>query len=85
MERSQDNKEPGLIVKILVKIIRIYQTAVSPFFSRRCRFYPSCSHYFIDALKVKGILKGTLAGVWRIARCNPFNAGGYDPVKIDKE
>ncbi|MGD9807684.1 MAG: membrane protein insertion efficiency factor YidD [Deferribacterales bacterium] len=47
----------------------------------RCRFYPSCSDYAVQALKQKGLIKGTLLTVWRVARCNPLSKGGYDPVK----
>ena len=85
MERSRDKRKEGLTVRIMVNIIKIYQTVISPLFGRRCRFYPSCSDYFIDALRIKGVFKGTLAALWRILRCNPFNAGGYDPVKVNKE
>jgi len=45
-----------------------------------CRFYPSCSHYGYQAVYKYGALKGSLMATWRVLRCNPFNAGGYDPV-----
>jgi putative membrane protein insertion efficiency factor len=47
----------------------------------RCRFYPTCSEYAIEAIQKKGIFKGFFLAVWRILRCNPLSAGGYDPVK----
>lgn len=48
---------------------------------KSCRFYPTCSQYALDAIKKYGVLKGGIMALWRILRCNPFNPGGYDPVK----
>ncbi|WP_432757890.1 membrane protein insertion efficiency factor YidD [Spongiibacter taiwanensis] len=45
-----------------------------------CRFYPSCSHYALEALQTHGALRGTALTLWRLLRCHPFNKGGYDPV-----
>lgn len=45
-----------------------------------CRFTPSCSHYFIQAVETHGVLKGIALGIWRILRCNPWGGYGYDPV-----
>jgi len=49
-------------------------------FGKNCRFYPSCSNYFIDALEKQGLLNGTILFLKRIVRCHPFNPGGYDPL-----
>ena len=68
-------------VKIIVKIIRFYQKFISPFLPRSCRFYPTCSHYAVEALEKKGLLKGLLLSTWRVLRCNPLSKGGYDPVR----
>ena len=65
---------------LLILIVRAYQVVLSPLFSGCCRFEPSCSNYMIEALQVHGALKGTLLGLWRILRCHPFGAHGYDPV-----
>jgi hypothetical protein len=62
-------------------MVKIYQAAVSPFLGNWCRFEPSCSNYFIEALQKRGLLKGIALGIFRIARCNPFCRGGYDPVQ----
>ena len=50
-----------------------------------CRFQPSCSTYFIQAVETHGVIKGVGLGVWRILRCNPFGKGGYDPVPERKK
>ena len=63
----------------LIGIVRLYQIFLSPIFGRQCRFYPTCSVYFISAVKKYGAVSGGLRGVWRIMRCQPFHRGGYDP------
>jgi putative membrane protein insertion efficiency factor len=50
-----------------------------------CRYYPTCSCYAIEAIETHGALKGGLLAAWRVLRCNPFSAGGYDPVPPKKE
>jgi putative membrane protein insertion efficiency factor len=64
---------------ILIGLVRVYQLCLSPLLGRNCRFTPSCSNYFIGAVRKYGPIRGTLRGVWRICRCNPFNPGGHDP------
>ena len=65
---------------ILIFLIRIYQKCISPLLPRTCRFYPTCSAYFIEALKKYGFIKGSFLGIKRLLKCHPFNDGGYDPV-----
>jgi uncharacterized protein len=67
---------PGHAVILLV---RFYQTWISPMLAPRCRFEPTCSEYFILAVRKYGAIRGTLRGVWRICRCNPWRPGGFDP------
>ncbi|MDD4366225.1 MAG: membrane protein insertion efficiency factor YidD [Eubacteriales bacterium] len=67
--------------KIFVLLIRGYQKFISPLFPPTCRFYPTCSEYFIQALEKYGIFKGSYLGIKRILRCHPWNPGGYDPLK----
>jgi uncharacterized protein len=74
---------------LVIKIIQLYQKTVSfdhgffKFFYPNgfCRFKPTCSEYAIDAVETHGIIKGGFLSVWRVMRCNPFNKGGYDPIK----
>lgn len=65
----------------MVWVIRLYQRFVSPLFPPSCRFTPSCSQYAVEAIQKHGPLRGTAMAAWRILRCNPFSAGGHDPVK----
>lgn len=67
--------------KALIILIRSYQKLISPFLPRNCRFYPTCSAYAIEAVTKKGALRGSWLALKRIARCHPFNPGGYDPVE----
>ena len=66
--------------KILILLIRFYQKFISPMFPAKCRFYPTCSHYTLEAVKEHGAIKGTYLGIKRILKCHPFHEGGYDPV-----
>ncbi|MCK4534798.1 MAG: membrane protein insertion efficiency factor YidD [Syntrophobacterales bacterium] len=70
-----------ILKNILVFFIRFYQIVISPCFPQSCRFSPTCSEYAIIAIKRHGPFRGVLLGFLRILRCNPFNPGGYDPVK----
>lgn len=64
---------------VLIAAVRIYQWTISPLLGPVCRFHPSCSQYFILAVKKYGPIWGTLKGLYRITRCHPWNPGGYDP------
>ena len=69
--------------KIAIIFIRFYQKFISKYIltGNNCRFYPTCSQYSIEAYKKYGFIKGTILTIKRILRCNPFNPGGYDPLK----
>ncbi|MBA7650657.1 putative membrane protein insertion efficiency factor [subsurface metagenome] len=69
------------MAKLMVSIIRFYSKYISILFPRRCRYYPTCSSYAVNAFKRKGFFKGLILSIWRILRCNPFSPGGYDPVR----
>ena len=68
-----------LLVTILVTAVRGYQLVLRPLLPPTCRFTPGCSEYFILAVQKYGPITGSLKGVWRICRCNPYCEGGYDP------
>jgi putative membrane protein insertion efficiency factor len=63
-----------------MRLLRGYQRWISPAFGQRCRYYPSCSEYAIQAIQRFGILRGLVLATWRLLRCNPFSHGGFDPV-----
>jgi uncharacterized protein len=65
---------------VLIATIRVYRLLLSGWLGGQCRFYPSCSHYAEEAVRVHGAVKGTALSAWRIARCGPFTPGGVDPV-----
>ena len=66
--------------KIFIFLIKVYQNFISPFFGKKCRFYPTCSSYGIESIEKYGILKGLYLTVKRILKCNPFHEGGVDLV-----
>ena len=65
------------VLKILV---RVYQVALSPLLGPNCRYYPTCSHYAIEAIETHGSLRGIWLSLKRIGRCHPWHEGGFDPV-----
>ena len=58
--------------------IRLYQRFISPAIPARCRYYPSCSHYAVGAIRRYGVLRGLVLAGWRLLRCNPWSHGGVD-------
>lgn len=70
----------SLAARVAVALIRGYQRWISPAFPARCRFYPSCSQYTLEAMTRYGVLKGSWLGLKRLLRCHPFHPGGFDPV-----
>ena len=75
------SKKPSLTARAMISCIGLYQRLLSPLLGQRCRFYPTCSAYAVQAIQKKGVAKGTLLACWRIMRCHPMNPGGYDPVE----
>jgi len=65
---------------LLLALIRLWQLTFSRVLPPTCRFYPSCSEYGYQAISRYGVIRGGWLAVRRVARCHPFNPGGYDPV-----
>jgi putative membrane protein insertion efficiency factor len=71
--------------QIFIALIRFYQKYISPITPPTCRFYPTCSHYGLEAYRRFGVIKGSFLTVKRIVKCHPFHPGGFDPVPEKKE
>jgi len=65
---------------VSVGLIHLYRATLSGWLGGQCRFYPTCSHYAEDAIRMHGAVRGSLMAAWRIARCGPFTRGGVDHV-----
>jgi len=65
---------------LLVGVVTLYKTFLSPLLPPACRFYPSCSSYAIQALEKHGVIKGLWLALRRLIRCHPYNPGGTDPI-----
>jgi len=65
---------------IALLLLRFYKRFLSPLLPPMCRFEPTCSVYTMQAVEKYGALRGSWLGVRRLARCHPFNPGGWDPV-----
>jgi len=74
-----ESPTPGVAARVGIALVRLYQRGVSGLKPATCRFYPSCSEYAAQAIAHRGLLRGALLAGWRLLRCNPFSAGGYDP------
>jgi uncharacterized protein len=74
-----------MLKKIFISFIRFYQVVISPIKPPSCRFYPTCSHYGLEAVQRFGALRGGWLTLKRILKCHPFHPGGIDPVPEKKE
>jgi putative membrane protein insertion efficiency factor len=74
-----------MLKKVFISIIRFYQVAISPIKPPSCRFYPTCSHYGLEAVQRFGAFKGGWLTLKRILKCHPFHPGGIDPVPDKRE
>lgn len=79
VDRESPTQE-GLVVKGVRVAHRAYKLLLSGTFGNCCRFHPTCSDYALEAVHTHGPLRGVLLTVWRVLRCQPFAAGGFDPV-----
>jgi putative membrane protein insertion efficiency factor len=64
----------------LIALIKGYRVVLSGWLGGQCRFFPSCSEYAEEAIRTRGAVRGPALAIWRLGRCNPFGAGGLDPV-----
>jgi putative membrane protein insertion efficiency factor len=65
---------------LLLLPVHAYRRFVSPALPARCKYHPSCSAYAVEAVRELGPVRGTIIAAWRLARCNPWSNGGYDPL-----
>ena len=68
-----------LVGSFLIAGVRLYQVSLRPLLPALCRFHPSCSEYFVQAVHRYGALRGACKGIGRLCRCHPWSPGGYDP------
>ncbi|MGH2905497.1 MAG: membrane protein insertion efficiency factor YidD [Solirubrobacterales bacterium] len=64
--------------------IHVYRRVVSPFIAPRCRYYPTCSTYGLEAIRTYGVIRGSVLAAWRLVRCNPLSDGGFDYLDDQK-
>ena len=69
-----------LLSALLIAPIRLYQRLISPAIAPRCRYYPTCSSYAVEAIRELGPIRGTILAGWRVLRCNPWSHGGVDEL-----
>jgi uncharacterized protein len=69
-----------ILAAMLIVPIRLYQRWISPAIAPRCRYYPTCSAYAVEAIRELGPIRGTVLAGWRLLRCNPFSHGGVDEL-----
>jgi uncharacterized protein len=60
--------------------IHAYRRLISPALAPRCKYYPSCSAYTVQAVRELGIVRGSIVAAWRVVRCNPWSLGGVDEL-----
>src|SRR4051794_9995055 len=82
--QAQERIRPRVVSRLLVGMITVYQRVLSPYLGPRCRFAPSCSEYAREAVLLRGPVVGLGLAVFRLLRCQPLSAGGYDPVPLSR-
>jgi uncharacterized protein len=68
------------VSRVFAAPITLYRRFISPLIAPRCRYYPTCSAYAVEAIRTYGVLRGLVLAGWRLIRCNPLSDGGFDPV-----
>ena len=67
--------------RFCVAAVWFWRVTFGALFPTTCKYHPSCSQYAIDAVKTRGLFRGSLLAGWRLLRCNPWSRGGFDPVR----
>ena len=70
----------GAIREVFLAPLHLYRWLISPNLAPRCKYYPSCSTYGVEAVRELGIVRGSIVAAWRVIRCNPFSHGGVDEL-----
>ncbi len=65
---------------LLIGFLKLWRKLISPLYGDVCKYYPTCSAYGLESLRVHGAVKGSALTIWRLLRCNPWSHGGIDPV-----
>lgn len=81
---SSSNNAPRPIRQVFLLPVHAYRKLISPLIAPRCRYYPTCSSYAVEAIQTYGVFRGTALAAWRVLRCNPLSDGGFDYVKDQK-
>jgi putative membrane protein insertion efficiency factor len=69
------------MARVFAGLVWLYRLTFGALFPATCKYHPSCSQYAIDAVRQRGIVRGSLLAGWRLLRCNPWSHGGFDPVR----
>lgn len=80
MRKKKEERKKTIAKRLVTGSIRAYRVLISSWTPPRCRFYPTCSQYTIQAVERFGVIRGMALGMRRICRCHPWNEGGYDPL-----
>ena len=81
MDASQAGRAARAARAVVLAPVLAYRRLISPALPRRCKYEPTCSEYAAQAIRELGVARGAILAAWRLARCNPFSHGGYDPVE----
>ena len=68
------------LIEVLLAPVHIYRKLISPALPPRCKYYPSCSRYAVEAVRELGLIRGSIVAAWRVVRCNPWSLGGVDDL-----
>jgi uncharacterized protein len=80
VDTGGESRKLSVLGRILVVLLTGYRSFISPLLGQRCRFYPSCSAYALEAVQLHGGVRGSWLAMRRLSRCHPFHSGGIDWV-----